>query len=87
MVVAHCLIGGLTSLGGQSRERVGNISPYYEMRGKPPKLPFFQRLSKIDTARFTPHVISSYWGTIGSLGEVILMLKNLSEIVIPWGRY
>ena len=31
-VVTHCLIGGPTSLGGQSGERGGNISPYYEIR-------------------------------------------------------
>ena len=35
-VEPHCLIGGPTSLGGQSRERGGNISPYYAIRGKLP---------------------------------------------------
>ena len=39
--------------------------------------PFFQRRRKIPTARFTPNVISTYLGTIGRLGELILMLENL----------
>ena len=26
---------------------------------------------------FTPNAISSYWGTIGRLGELILLLENL----------
>ena len=36
--VAHCLIGKPTSLGGQSRERGGNLSPYYEIMEKIPNL-------------------------------------------------
>ena len=31
-------------------------------------------------ARFKPNEISSYWGSIGRLGELILMLENL----MPW---
>ena len=81
MIVTHCLIGGSNSLGGQSRERGGNISPYYEIRGKIGTFAFsfFQRRSKIPTDRFTPNVISSYFGTIGRLWELILMLKNLTK--------
>ena len=41
------------------------------------ELSFFQRQIKISTARFTPNAIFSYWGTIGRLGELILMLENL----------
>ena len=41
------------------------------------ELSFFQRRSRIPTARFTPNAIFSYWGTIGRLGELILMLENL----------
>ena len=37
----------------------------------------FSKTSKIPTARFTPNVISSYVGTIGRLGELKLVLKNL----------
>ena len=28
------------------------------------------------SVRFTPNEISSYWGSIGRLGELILMLEN-----------
>ena len=38
---------------------------------------FFQRLKSIPSVRFTPNAISSYWGTIGRLEGLILMLKNL----------
>ena len=58
MVLAHCLIGGPNSLGGQSRETGGNISFYYEIRGKLSNRRIFL---KIPTARFTPNVISSYF--------------------------
>ena len=37
---------------------------------------FFQKHSRILSARFTLNAISSYWGTIGRLGELILMLEN-----------
>ena len=30
---------------------------------------FFQRQSSIPSARFTPNAISSYWGTLGRLGD------------------
>ncbi len=33
-VVAHFLMGGPNSLGGQSRERGGNLSPYDDIRGR-----------------------------------------------------
>ena len=36
-----------------------------------------QRQSRIPGGCFTPNAISSYWGTIGRLGELILMLENL----------
>uniref|UniRef100_A0A8C9XFQ8 ATP-binding cassette, sub-family C (CFTR/MRP), member 12 n=1 Tax=Sander lucioperca TaxID=283035 RepID=A0A8C9XFQ8_SANLU len=43
----------------------------------PSELSFSQRQSRIPRARFTPITISSHWGTIGRLGELALMLKNL----------
>ncbi len=74
-VVAHFL------MGGQSRERGGNLSPYDDIKGRfqigPSELSFSQRQSRIPRVRFTPIAISSHWGTIGRLGELILMLKNL----------
>ncbi len=73
-VVAHFL------MGGQSRERGGNLSPYDDIKGRfqigPSELSFSQRQSRIPRARFTPIAISSHWGTIGRLGELILMLKT-----------
>jgi hypothetical protein len=33
----------------------------------------------VPSARFTPNNISSYWGSIGRLGELILMLENLRK--------
>lgn len=69
------------SHGRQSRERGGNLSPYDDIKGRfqigPSELSFSQRRSRIPRARFTPIAISSHWGTIGRLVELILMLKNL----------
>uniref|UniRef100_A0A8C9XS39 B30.2/SPRY domain-containing protein n=1 Tax=Sander lucioperca TaxID=283035 RepID=A0A8C9XS39_SANLU len=77
----HFLMGGPNSLGRQSRERGGNLAPYELIKGRfqigPSELSFSQRQSRIPRARFTPITISSHWGTIGRLGELILMLKNL----------
>ena len=41
------------------------------------QLSLSQGRSRIPRAWFTPITISSHWGTIGRLGELILMLKNL----------
>ena len=80
MVGGHFLIGGPNSLGGQSRERGGNLSPYDDIRGKfqirPSELSF-RGGAGYPRAWFTPIAISSHWGTIVRLGELILMLKNL----------
>ena len=66
-VVAHGLIGGPNSLGGQSREKGGNLAPYDDIWGQ-----------KVEQdAPFIPNTISSYWETIGRLGELVLMLENL----------
>ena len=63
------------------QRRGGNISPYEDIRGKnqigASELCFFQSQSRISRARFTPKAISSYWGTIVRLGELVLMLENL----------
>ena len=74
--VVACLIGGPNSLGGQSRERGGNLSPYYEIRGKLPNRHVWTFLFS-KTAQFIRNVIYIYWGTIVRLGELILMLENL----------
>ena len=37
-VVAHCLIGGPISLGGQGREREGSLAPYDDIWGHIPNL-------------------------------------------------
>ena len=80
MVVAHCLIGGPNSLGRQGGERGGNLAPYDDIWGRSRNLALmFQRRSRIAGARFIPNAISSYWETIGRLGELILMLENLIE--------
>ena len=77
MVVANFLIGGPNSLGRQSRERGGNLSPYDDIRGTfqigPSELSFPQRRNRIPRDWFTPIAISSNRGTIGRLGELILM--------------
>ena len=48
---------------------------------------FFQRQSRIASARFTPSAISSYWRTIGRLGELVLMLENLQVIFSCLGTF
>jgi hypothetical protein len=52
-------------------------------KGKIPKrriwASFFQKRIRMPSARFTPDKISSYWGSIGRLGELILMLENLRK--------
>ena len=80
-VVANCLIGGPNSLGGQGRERGGNLLPYDDIWGHIPNqrawASIFSKASRIPSARFTPNASFSHWGTIGRLGELILMLENL----------
>ena len=67
--------------GRPSRERGGNLAHYDHIWAKlqlvPSELSFFKMRSRLPTARFTPNVISSNWGTIGRLGELISMLENL----------
>ena len=64
--VAHCLIGRPNSLGGQSRERGGNLAPYADIWGKiqigPSDLLFFQRLNRLPSARLHPMPFLATWG-------------------------
>ena len=58
----------------------GNISPYDDIQGKFQNSTFepcFFKGGAVFSACFTPNVISSYWGTIGRLGELIFLLENL----------
>jgi hypothetical protein len=77
--VAHCLIVGANIMGGQSREGevtwplMTTYGAKFEMTSE---LSFFKGGAGY-CSHFTPNAISSYWGTIGRLGELILMLENL----------
>ena len=65
-----------SGLARQRRDRWDH--PLWGHTGKIPKprvcTLFFQRRSRMPSARFTPNEISSYWGSIGMLGE---LLENL----------
>ena len=66
-VVAHCLIGGPNSLGGQGRERGGaySLTTTYgtTFQISLPELSFFQRRAGyLPSARFTPIASFSHWG-------------------------
>ena len=65
-VVAHFLIGGPDSLGGQSRGRGGNLPPCADMRAKFQngafELSFSQRQSRIPSSCCTSIAMSSHWG-------------------------
>ena len=46
------------------------------------ELSFFERRSRIPSASFTPNAISSHWGTIGMLGELVLILIYINNYYI-----
>ena len=85
--------GGASVLGsrqwaagsGHRRETIAGNNPFllhvavHVLQGVKAKVPFPPRQSRIASARFIPNAISSYWGTIGRLGELILMLENLMK--------
>ena len=75
----------------QALAKSGYHTPYYEIRGKISNQRvwtfLFSKTSKLPTTPFTLNVISNYLGTIGRLGELILMFKKLSEIFMPWYFY
>ena len=77
LVVHHFFICVPNSLGGQGRERGLNLASYGDIWDQIQSVWafIFQRRSRIPDARFTPDFISSHWGSLGRLGELILMLE------------